>query len=49
MYEVKVCVWDVFTQNKEVIAIKQGVFGDRFHTAAPVSIKLPQQYNTNSA
>ena len=36
---------DVFTQNKEVIAIKQGVFGDRFHTAAPVSIKLPGQYN----
>jgi len=35
----------MFTQNKEVIAIKQGVFGDRFHTAAPVAIKLPQQYN----
>src|SRR2546428_3032775 len=36
---------NMFTQNKEVIAIKQGVFGDRFHTAAPVSIKLPGQYN----
>jgi hypothetical protein len=26
----------VFTQNKEVIAIKQGIFGDRFHALPPL-------------
>jgi hypothetical protein len=31
MYEVKVCVWDGFKQNNQVVAIKQCVLSDRFH------------------
>ena len=35
MYEVKVCVCDVFKQNNQVIAIELGVFCDRFHALPP--------------